>query len=240
MKRITRRSLSLTTRATLYKRRLNVQRGTPAAHEWKAFRQSKDAEPVVDALTQMVGKRKRCMYCRDSRVSDIEHFAPITGAPALTFSWSNHLWACTPCNRSKGNRFPRDDNGFPLLWNPATDWGWRLFVYDPYTGNIAPRWRAPNALDPQAEATLELISPLNDEAVTEGRLQASRRLKASAMRWLEKTDDSSRRELVGEFRDDDTGLGAWFTLFEGCQEGPWPELRKVDRRLWRRLAGVSG
>jgi uncharacterized protein (TIGR02646 family) len=47
----------------------------------------------------------RCMYCEDSFANQIEHFKPKELYPELTFAWSNYLYSCGPCNRSKWDRF---------------------------------------------------------------------------------------------------------------------------------------
>jgi len=65
------------------------------------------------ALARMAGALERCMYCEDSAADEIEHHHPKDLYPKLTFVWSNHLFACGPCNGPKNNKFAvvRTDNG---------------------------------------------------------------------------------------------------------------------------------
>jgi len=63
---------------------------------------------------------ERCMYCGDSRGTDIDHFEPIKIAPFRTFDWPNHLLACSSCNsNAKRDAYPCDEHGKSLLVNPS-------------------------------------------------------------------------------------------------------------------------
>jgi hypothetical protein len=65
---------------------------------------------------------ERCMYCGDSRGTDIDHFEPVKLAPLRTFDWWNHLLACSGCNsNAKRDVYPCDENGQSLLVNPISD-----------------------------------------------------------------------------------------------------------------------
>ncbi len=55
-------------------------------------------QTIRDTLEQMAAGRARCMYCEDSAGTDIEHFQPKALFPALAFTWSNYLLACSYCN----------------------------------------------------------------------------------------------------------------------------------------------
>jgi uncharacterized protein (TIGR02646 family) len=56
-------------------------------------------------LKQMCAGTARCMYCEDSMACDVEHFKPKAFYPELVFAWSNFLYACGLCNRTKRHTF---------------------------------------------------------------------------------------------------------------------------------------
>jgi hypothetical protein len=87
---------------------------------WRSARTEKLG--IRDHLIRMAPGVQRCMYCGDSLATDIDHFEPIREFPAGTFTWPNHLLACSYCNsNAKRDLFPRDDTGTPLLIDPTRD-----------------------------------------------------------------------------------------------------------------------
>ncbi|GIF06731.1 HNH endonuclease family protein [Actinoplanes siamensis] len=63
-----------------------------------------------------------CMYCHESRGTDVDHYEPIKRRPLRAFDWHNHLLACSCCNQqAKQEIFPVDPAGRPLLLDPAAD-----------------------------------------------------------------------------------------------------------------------
>ncbi len=77
---------------------------------------------IKDALSNMASGIERCMYCGDSRGTDIDHFEPINAAPLRAFDWLNHLLACSSCNsNAKRDGFPCDEGGDSLLVNPTVE-----------------------------------------------------------------------------------------------------------------------
>lgn len=83
---------------------------------------SKEKQGIRAHLVRMAPGVERCMYCGDSRATDIDHFEPISGRPYGTFEWLNHLMACGSCNSNeKRDQFPRDDEGNPLLVDPTRE-----------------------------------------------------------------------------------------------------------------------
>jgi uncharacterized protein (TIGR02646 family) len=73
-------------------------------------------------LATMSARPSFCMYCYESRGTDVDHFEPIARDPLLTFTWSNHLLACGFCNQqAKKEHFPVDAIGHPLLIDPSVD-----------------------------------------------------------------------------------------------------------------------
>jgi uncharacterized protein (TIGR02646 family) len=73
-------------------------------------------------LLSMCARPSFCMYCYESRGTDVDHFVPIARDPVLTFEWNNHILACGYCNQqAKQERFPVDTSGHPLLLDPSVD-----------------------------------------------------------------------------------------------------------------------
>lgn len=78
-----------------------------ATKHWDSKRKNKPLEMVREMLGQMCPGDVRCMYCEDSRPSQVEHFRPKSLYPDVVFDWANFLYACEGCNGPdrKGSRF---------------------------------------------------------------------------------------------------------------------------------------
>ena len=77
---------------------------------------------VRTALESMTRGAVRCMYCDDSRGTDIDHFQPLENAPLRAFEWSNHLLACSYCNsNAKRSQYPVNGDGVCLLVDPSAE-----------------------------------------------------------------------------------------------------------------------
>ncbi|SDS61050.1 TIGR02646 family protein [Actinoplanes derwentensis] len=71
-------------------------------------------------LLTMCARPSFCMYCYESRGTDVDHFTPIIHDPLQTFDWDNHILACGFCNQqAKKETFPLDAAGHPLLLDPS-------------------------------------------------------------------------------------------------------------------------
>jgi uncharacterized protein (TIGR02646 family) len=81
------------------------ERVKAALKQWDNKRRGADFRAVTETLKAMCTGPGRCMYCEDNGATDVEHFRPKAVYPGLVYAWTNYLYACTPCNRSKGNRF---------------------------------------------------------------------------------------------------------------------------------------
>lgn len=165
----------------------------------------------------------------------MEHYVPITEDARLTFTWDNLLWVCPECNRRKVNQFPRDLAGSPLVINPVDSDPWTHLILDTATGRLAPRYVS-GVFDARGEKTLEVLAPLNFEAVTDGRLKSIRRLRDAVGDVL--LDDGSpalRRRLRHAVEDDDFGVAVWFAVREGGAEPPFWDLRHQSLVCWRRF-----
>ena len=132
-------------------------------------RKAKWFEPVTAALARMSGVAERCMFCSGSESSDVEHFWPRADYPERAMTWSNYLWACTPCNRCKSSRFPLDSTGRPVLIDPASEDVWKFFYIDRF-GNLTPRFdMATNDFNFRARETLGILGLDDRQAVQEAR-----------------------------------------------------------------------
>jgi len=78
---------------------------------------------IKESLVRMF--HGKCAYCESLitvvTYGAIEHFYPKAHYVDKTFEWSNLLLSCDKCNdvEHKGNRFPLDDDGQPMLIDPT-------------------------------------------------------------------------------------------------------------------------
>lgn len=215
-----------------------VDAGADVARIWESRRRTARMQRVAEILRRMTGKRERCMYCEDSRGTDFEHFWPKRRYPERSFRWRNLLWACTGCNRVKGDRFPRDAAGEPLLIDPTAVDPWDYLFYDPQTDVLAPRWDPETGEEHhKGRQTLETLAALRYQAVEEGRGRTRRNLERAVRTFLaSERSSASEAELRESLTDNDGyGLTAWFFLREGQEEEPFSDLRRREPELWARL-----
>jgi uncharacterized protein (TIGR02646 family) len=143
--------------------------------------------PVVVALQKLSGKAQRCMFCSGSESSDVEHFRPKADYPHDCFKWENYLWCCTICNRHKGDKFPFDAAGNPVLLNPLDVDPWDVMFIDKF-GLLTARFDvALNALNPRGEATIRDVG-LDREALQESRRARLRDIKEQVLDAIQKFD----------------------------------------------------
>lgn len=229
----------------LDKKQCEVTSKETAEAKWKSARASQTMRGVERVLAGMSGPRERCMFCQDSRGTDIEHFWPKAVYPDRTFHWPNLLLACTGCNRAKSDRFPRGEHGEPLLIDPTAEDPWDHLVFDRRTSSITARWFATGEESPRGVATLETLGPLRNEAVERGRRKAVRQLEGLTEAALA---SGNLDELTEALLEDDYGLAEWFVLREGSEEPPFSTVRTSRPDLWtllettvrRRRRGSSG
>ena len=220
-----------------------VDQGANVAATWKSQRRTVPMGKVEQVLESMTGLRERCMYCEDSRGTDIEHFWPKERYAARVFQWSNLLLACAACNRSKGDRFPLDSAGAPLLIDPTADDPWLFLFYAPETDQITARWNPESGEEnPQGKETLRILAPLNYQAVSEGRRRTRRNLERAVHTFLERQEGVEEVKAVGELVDtvrdnDDYGLAIWFFYRDGQEESPFRQLRDAHPRGWQEVVG---
>ena len=149
-----------------------------AAKKYAAARKAKWFEPVLKTLGEMSGPGEPCMLCDANESTDVEHYRPKAIFPQSALVWENLLWACTNCNRHKGNQFPPDTKPGARLINPTEENAWDFFLIDRF-GNLIPKWKPDlNALDERAVSTRDLLC-LNRET-----LQARRHSRLNDLRQL--------------------------------------------------------
>ena len=141
MRRITRLPLSKLVTSYLVRQQKRVDQGNDVWRRWKYARSTGSMQQVAATLRKMAGKRERCMYCQDSRATQIDHFWPLSNYRDRAFQWENMLHACDGCNRRKLHRFDLDTNGQPLLIDPTTIDPWDHLFFDPATGRAICGWR---------------------------------------------------------------------------------------------------
>jgi len=247
MRSIVRLDLPPATVRYLRRKQAEVDEGTPASVAWANARSAKTMRELKQTLQRMAGRRERCMFCEDSRGTDIEHFWPKSVYQERTFVWKNLLLACAGCNRSKGDRFELDGLGRPLLIDPTAEDPWDYLFYDPATGNITAKYDAAGVANPKGQYTSDGSGlPLNIEAVTEGRQRAQRALARAVREFLKGAGDAENTErlaadLLTELYDCDSyGLLEWFFRREGSTEPPFRDLKTRLPEVWKQIrAGIQ-
>jgi len=249
VRRVHRQALPAAVDKYLQRKAQGVAAGRGGATEWEKAQKTKTiGTHLVAVLRAMAGKRERCMYCNDSRGTDVEHFWPKATYPEKTFNWQNMLLACTGCNRKKGDRFPLDSQGRALLIDPSLDDPWELLDFIPETGELTARWRTDiDAFHPRGEATVDAtLLPLNIEAVTTGRQRCWRALRGAIERFLkeaasvevvssESPFDRLKREILER---SEYGLSRWLFCFCSISE-PWLDRLRAYPEQWEELREMS-
>jgi uncharacterized protein (TIGR02646 family) len=235
MRRLFRVPLAVETRLELHDRQKLCTDKAAARTAWTTFRASKDSKPLMVALATMAGKTERCFYCGDSRGADVDHYNAVSRDPGSTFSWSNLQLVCTPCNRQKA-RAVTWDGSRRIFVDPTVDDPWDHFVLVTQSGLIAPRSAANGTVDEVGRYTLEKLSVLNYDAITDMRRRVIRRIY-NALDLVAANGDTieSRRALIWAAEDDFFGIGRWFVMREGRLEDRLSGLKADFPRLWRRF-----
>lgn len=66
-------------------------------------------------LDDMCSGNRRCCYCEDSFADEVEHILPKDLYPEQSFTWTNYLYACGPCNSPKSGQFAVIDQNNTLV-----------------------------------------------------------------------------------------------------------------------------
>jgi uncharacterized protein (TIGR02646 family) len=242
MRRLYRPAVSPRAEAYLAKKQREIDRGADPGVTWTRSRGTRTIGDVYRVLTTMAGGRERCMYCEDSRGTDIDHFRPKIGYRNLTFAWLNLLLACSGCNRKKGDRFPTTPSGEALLIDPSIDDPWDHLYFNGETGLIVERWLPETrAADPKGRTTAsDEYLQLNVEAVCEGRLRVKRSLERSVNSFLRNPCPDAVSELKEAAEDGACyGLTDWFFKREGTEEEPFRTLHNGHPEIWEEIVALT-
>lgn len=229
MRQLTRLPLPTRVQNYLKRKQREIDAGHPIQETWQAARRTRSMARLAQVLASMSGTRQRCMFCSDSRSTDVDHFWPKLRYRSRVFRWNNLLWICAGCNRQKGDRFPLDRHRQPLLIDPTAEDPWDFLYFDGHTGNITARYDPSSGLPcPKGHCTADpAILPLYIEAVTEGRLRTRRNLVRAVRSFLLSAThnaqlDKLETELLETIRDnDDYGLARWYFGRDGRSEEPF-------------------
>ncbi|MEU7018418.1 hypothetical protein [Streptomyces sp. NPDC046385] len=146
---------------------------------------------------------------------------------------------CPECNRMKSARFPVDAAGDPLLIDPTREDPWAHLILDTKNGYLSARF-LDDDFDPKGDATVDVFSCVNHEAVVEGRRRVVTRYYEAVDVLLEaKADRNSFQKLVREVREDEYGISGWFAFHEGRSEERFSVMRSEHQSAWRRFATES-
>ena len=239
MRRIKRLPLNDTTLKYLAKQQNRIDKGIEARRCWSSAQKSKAIRcNVAGKLREMAGRRERCMYCQDSRATEIDHFWPLSSYPQRTFCWENLLHSCAGCNRRKTNRFELGPDGTPLLIDPTAIDPWDHLYYEPTTGMLAARYIDGVESRLGAHTTDPEILPLNIDAITMGRQRTARNLSSAVREFLSTVDKrgvaEATSQLVQAISDhDDFGLAEWFFKRDGSTHIPFATLRANHKDAWQ-------
>ncbi len=243
MRQVTRHSLPPRVASYLAHKQREIDAGREVQRTWITARRTRTMTRVAQVLASMTGKRQRCMFCGDSRSTDIEHFWPKIRFRQRVFRWDNMLWICAGCNRKKGDRFPLDRHRRPLLIDPTAEDPWDFLYFDGHTGNITARYDPTNGRPhPKGVHTVDPANlPLNIEAVTEGRLRTRRNLVRAVNSFLTHMPTNANpgaleADVLEAVRDnDDYGLAYWYFHRDGGTEEPFQALRASYPGVWDRI-----
>lgn len=170
MRRLTRPPLDPDSVATLAKMQAVVAGAPDPAAKAKSVWASRGTRPrraaFVDVRTKlaaMSGAMLRCVYCEDSRGTDIDHHRPKSAYPNFAFVWSNYFLACSHCNSNeKRTEFPLNALGLPLLIDPVCDDPFTHLVFVEKTGYVI-------GITPQGMATEKVFGLNRRQELTAGR-----------------------------------------------------------------------
>lgn len=179
-------------RELLARRTRNVQdagaTSRAARAEWDRAHAPK--KHVRTALEVMARGAVRCMYCDDSRATDIDHFEPLERAPLRAFEWLNHLLACSHCNsNAKREQYPVDGRGNCLLVDPTAEDPTDHLQLLLHTGEYAAV-----AGSPKGQETIRVFG-LNRPDLVKGRQDAFHRARSNLRDWHQLREQNDREAV---------------------------------------------
>ncbi|MFF3496866.1 hypothetical protein ACFYWS_36635 [Streptomyces sp. NPDC002795] len=127
----------------------------------------------------------------------------------------------------------------PLIIDPTRIDPWDHLILDTANGLLAPRF-LDDDFDAMGEATLDVLTCINFESVTEGRKRVIRRYYEGVERVLEGGGSPGRfAALAREVREDEYGVSAWFALREGATEERFRVLKENFPHCWRTFVRLA-
>ncbi len=111
-----------------------------------------------------------CGYCEEAGKGEIDHFKPVSKFPQLVYEWSNWVFACSSCNRSKSDKWP-DDGYINPCSEDESEWPERFFDFDIETRELIPK---ANISDERRLKALQMIDNLNLNAPHHIKLREER------------------------------------------------------------------
>ncbi|MCW8103027.1 HNH endonuclease family protein [Streptomyces tauricus] len=161
---------------TRWTKRVEAAGGTAEAARAQWSEATAPKKHVRAALELMAHGAVRCMYCDDSRATDIDHFEPLARAPLRAFVWVNHLLACSHCNSNcKHRQYPVSAEGVCLLVDPTAEDPAAHLVLLLKAGMYDP-------LSPKGEETIKVFG-LNRPDLVKGRLDAFALARSNLRDW---------------------------------------------------------
>ncbi|MGY0711254.1 HNH endonuclease [Azospirillum argentinense] len=182
----------------------------------KAFRE------VRKNLREAVGPSERCAYCEDSEANEVEHVAPKSKFPEISFKWENYAWACSQCNRPKNNSFIILDNnnnevdlskmdlaslenkpeGRPLALDPRDEDPMDYLYVDLTTGVIQPQVSLEGIELRRAKYTIELYQLDARTAVRTGRRNAVNSFVERLRRYVDEKNKGTPITYLQHFKSE--------------------------------------
>lgn len=171
---------------------------------------------VRDQLAAMSPGARRCGYCEDSAAGEVEHIAPKNLYPEKTFAWENYLYACGPCNRGKGGRYPviipdgqfvdvsrrsgqairKPPSGYPALINPRMENPLDFFDLEiTETFRFIPRLDLSRRDEQRAGCTIEILK-LNRSVLVRARRNAYCTYRARLVEYRNGCDNNAPRPVL--------------------------------------------
>ena len=111
-----------------------------------------------------------CGYCEEFDKGEIDHFRPVSKFPELVYEWSNWVFACSSCNRSKSNKWP-DDGYINPCAEDESERPERFFDFHTETRELVPK---ANLSDERRLKARQMIKNLSLNAPHHMRLREER------------------------------------------------------------------
>jgi uncharacterized protein (TIGR02646 family) len=190
--------------------------------------------PVKQPLYNMFSGK--CAFCErkvELSAGRIEHFRPKSQYVDLTFDWNNFLYSCEVCNNRKGDKFPLDCDGTPLLIDP-TDEDCDIYEYLEFYWDKETKLASVVGKDGRGKVVAEILS-LNRKDLMKHR---SGKLKTLLFlfTYAKKGDQEAIEYLIQSCKIDEeyTAFALFYILPYLAHELHIPEAIKMIREVGKR------